>query len=544
MKSEEEKTGMLLILVLSFMLCIFEPFCIYFQNSREFIFDIYTLLPVCLVVWVIVLGLLFLVGLSIRLLVPRVYPYIVYMCFSLFVCLYIQGNYMAGALPLLDGSPVDWSLYKAQNVQSLLLWLGVFALLAIVFFRLKKDRFYKLVRVVSGVMGLVFIVTFTVTGYFNYGFERKPAVAVTDRNLAEYSDNRNVIFLIVDMLDVEYENIVFQKYPEDKEFLKDFTYYDNVVSGYCYTYNSLPFMLSGRWYEGKEKFDVYKEWCYFDSPFMEELKKQGYVLGMYTDELATNEAALQLENTVDIRRSLEHPVAFAGAWMKMVGYKYLPYPLKRYSQVLPVAFTDPFSSVGEEGVWDFYQSNKLFYTKHVTEDLTIDTDGAPRFKFIHIQGAHYPFMINRRLDFDANTTYIDCVEGTNQILKAYLERLKAEGVYDNSMILIMADHGTAGDNPMPMGHQDPVLFIKGFGETHAEMQTDSAPISQADYVDAYFKLLAGSTGDEVFTYKEGDVRERRCLVYQQGQFDEYIQYGHASDLSTFLPTGKSYLPYW
>ena len=133
----------------------------------------------------------------------------------------------------MDGSSVDWSLYATQNVQSLLVWIGVFVLLAILFHLLKKDRFYKLVQVVTGVMGLTFVVTLLVTGYFNYGFDRKPAAAVTDRNLTEYSDSRNVIFLVVDMLDVEYENVVLQKYPEDKEFLKDFTYYDNVVSGYC-----------------------------------------------------------------------------------------------------------------------------------------------------------------------------------------------------------------------------------------------------------------------------------------------------------------------
>ena len=278
------------------------------------------------------------------------------------------------------------------------------------------------------------------------------------------------------------------------------------------------------------------------SPFVQELKKQGYIMGMYTDELAVTKAALQLDNTVDIRRKLEHPVAFAEAWMRLVGYKYLPYPLKRYSQVLPSAFSESFGNAGEADAWDFYESNELFYTKHADQNLKIATDGSPRFKFIHIQGAHYPFLINRALDFDAPGTYMDCVEGTNLILKAYLERLKADGVYDDCMILIMADHGTAGENPIPMGHQDPVLWIKGFGETHSEMQTDSAPISQEDYLDAYFKLLQGKMSDEVFDYKAGDVRERRCLVFQNGRFDEYIQKGQSSDLSTFLPTGKWYLP--
>lgn len=393
-------------------------------------------------------------------------------------------------------------------------------------------------------MLLMFIVTALITGYFNYGFDRKPAIAVTDMNLTEYSDEKNFIILITDMVDVEYENIVLEKYPGDKEGLKDFTYYDNVVSGYCYTDNSLPFILSGKWYEGQEKFDHYKEWCYLESPFINELKKQDYILGMYTDELSATEQALQLDNTVDITRKLERPVDFAKTWIKLVGYKYLPYPLKQFSQVLPSEFEEPFSSeVDNLKVWDFYESNQLFYTINKEEKLTIAEDGRPRFKFIHIKGAHHPYSMDRGLDMNVSSSYVDCVEGTNMILKTYLERLRADGAYDNSVIMILADHGTTSEGcQMPVGHQDPILFIKGIGETHDVMITDSAPISQEDFVSAYFRLLAGEEGNTVFDYKEGDIRERRCLLYQNGRYEEYIQKGYASDLTTFVPSGKTYLP--
>lgn len=45
----------------------------------------------------------------------------------------------------------------------------------------------------------------------------------------------------------------------------------------------------------------------------------------------------------------------------------------------------------------------------------------------------------------------------------------------------------------------------------------------------------------VFEWKEGDVRERRFLEYAPGSekcMTEYIQTGHAQDMTTMVPTGR------
>lgn len=543
LKTEEYYAGVMLSVTAAFMLCVFEPLCIYFLSSSDFIFDVYTLLPVCAVLWIAAAGIGILLYTIFFRIVPKICEYVLYLFFSLYLCMYLQGNYFVGALSLLDGSDIDWSGYTVQYVQSILLWLAVFLATGVAFIKLKRETFYKAVRVTALVMFLIFVITAAVTGYFNYGFDRKPSIAVTDRNVMEYSPDKNFIILVVDQVDVEYENLVLEKYPEDKEFLKDFTYYDNVVAGYCYTENALPFLLGGKWYEGREPFDEYKEWSYLHSPLVSAVKDEGYVRGIYTDELSTSKDSLELDNTADITRRLENPAAFAGAWMKLVGYKYLPYPLKQYSRVLPAEFTEPFTDkVDDLGIWEFYDSNFYFYNMLMNDEMVMAEDGHPRFKFLHIAGAHHPHTINRDVEYVHSASYMDCVEGTDTIIKTYLDRLKKEGVYDNSVIIILSDHGVAEADVSPIGHQDPILFIKGFGETHETMRTDSAPISQEDYVEAFLKLLRGETGDDVFPYKEGDVRERRCLVFQNGRYDEYIQKGHASDLTTFIPTGKWYLP--
>lgn len=42
-----------------------------------------------------------------------------------FLCTYIQGNFMIGNLPHLDGSTVDWAQYSGLRIGSVALWVAV-----------------------------------------------------------------------------------------------------------------------------------------------------------------------------------------------------------------------------------------------------------------------------------------------------------------------------------------------------------------------------------------------------------------------------------
>lgn len=61
------------------------------------------------------------------------------------------------------------------------------------------------------------------------------------------------------------------------------------------------------------------------------------------------------------------------------------------------------------------------------------------------------------------------------MLDAYLQQLKDLGIYDNSTIIITADHGSEARSQM-------IFFMKGKNETHDSMQTTNAPISLNDLV--------------------------------------------------------------
>lgn len=79
--------------------------------------------------------------------------------------------------------------------------------------------------------------------------------------------------------------------------------------------------------------------------------------------------------------------------------------------------------------------------------------------------------------------YRSSLEASLTLTKAYLQKLKEAGVYDNSVIIVMADHGTNGEYYLePMGRQNPILFVKGIGEQHA------FEVSQAPFLMRIYRL--------------------------------------------------------
>ena len=129
------------------------------------------------------------------------------------------------------------------------------------------------------------------------------------------------------------------------------------------------------------------------------------------------------------------------------------------------------------------------------------------------------------------------------MLDLFLSQMKEAGVYDNTAMIIMSDHGSHNDTDLRNMNQNPVLLIKGRGEQHDELTVSYAPVSYDDLQQAYQRLLDGEGSDGVFDWQEGDERSRRFLWHELGKtsfLTEYAQTGSAEDMTTFAPTGTVY----
>ena len=98
-----------LSLVLPFMLFICEPIIMFANNVNDFWFDIKSLLGTSILAFLIVFIFMSILFNIIYFISKKALKIVNVIAFIVFLCTYIQGNYLVGHLPVLDGSPIVWN---------------------------------------------------------------------------------------------------------------------------------------------------------------------------------------------------------------------------------------------------------------------------------------------------------------------------------------------------------------------------------------------------------------------------------------------------
>lgn len=532
--------GAALSAAVSFLLGVFAPLEIYFHNQQEVWFDLYSLIPLAAVLFAAgtLAGCAFYAFLL--LLHPYAYQAGVAAGFVCLACLYVQGNFLAGSLPALDGSEIDWADYRSQTAVSVLLWCIVALAVLLVIKRIHIKKFCHIVQNVSICVTLILGISLVSICFMTKGYEKKEDVIVTTKDEFEMSKDENVIILLMDTVDAGIFDEVIQDNPEYKEVFEDFTYFDNTLGGYPFTTRSIPLILSGEWYENEEPFQDYLNKVYQGAQLFSELEDKGYKMGVYESIVPPRmfEDAQRFENVLTCGSRVTSYVDFAKIQLRLTGFKYAPFGLKRFCTLSLGEFDSVRKVLSEHEGFNWTTFN--FYQSVLNTGFTYTDEKC--FKFIHIEGAHVPFQYDKDVNYiTEDATYEQNVEACITTADAYLQKLKNNGVYDNSVIIIIADHGYNFSEVF--GRQDPILMIKGRGEKH-NMQTSSAPISFDDLQAAYMRLIDGKESTEVFDWNEGDSRNRRYLWMETHlrteHMVEYTQPGRAGDTDAMYKTGREY----
>ena len=533
----EYKYALILSAALSFLVMIFSPLDYYLNNVNDFWFDFSVVLPVVLKLWALMfLGLAALFAVCL-LVFDELYHVVYIGAFAAFACAYIQGNFLAGKLPALDGSAIDWSLYHVQMLQSRYLWslLPLAIILAARFAKMK--RFYKGTGFLSLAVTAMLAVSLVFAGVTNHGFVKKEYRISTDEYMFDMSEEQNFIILMVDALDGREFARVLDEHPEYKEYFEDFTFFPDTAGSYTFTNYAMPQILTGEWMENQTDYQTYVTEAMDHAPLFKDLKNRNYRMGVYETKLLYNSDNIyQFENYINGNVGFGSMHAFLSEEMPLFFFKYAPYQLKRYFIPDLQYFYHTMSLKDDAEI--FSDLNPDFYEKVQNAEIVKTDDKC--FRFIHIEGAHTPFRYNQDVVPipESEGSYEQNVLCSITIMKAYLQLLKDAGVYDDSAIMIMGDHGFNYDNDEYWGRQNPALMIKGMDEKHG-YAVSMIPVSYDDLQTAYSRLLAGKTAEECFDAKEGDSRERRYMHYiREEKITEYMLEGLASDSGSLVPTGR------
>ena len=527
-----------------FMLCFYAPLELYLTNHKEFWFTSGQMLPVLLLMLLAAFLLLVLLLAGARLLGEKAYALLLALGFAAVLAFYVQGNFLVKNLPGLDGTVVDWSAYPAERIKSLAVWAGAIVL-ALLLKKLFGAKTFGNIALV-GCAGLALMLGITVGTLFLTvdEAEKSNLPVATDRDLFTMSEDKNLVVLILDAIDgCEFEKIVYAD-DEYMELFSDFTYYDNTMSGYPYTDCSEVLYLTGSWHEAEMEPTEYVKKAVEASPLFSGLEQQGYNTGLYstTTLLLDGIPAERFANLTTAQPGVRSQSFMAKLMLKMTAVKYAPWDLKFFGYDLLGRQNENKAYGGDDGCEYFDWTNVGFYSRIKDHNPIVTTDEAMA-KIIHLDGAHVPIRYDKYLNITDEATYQSGIEGSIFLFKNYAQRLKEAGVYDNTAIVVMSDHGYARseDENLSTLQQHPILLVKGIGESGDELDVNNAPISYEDLAQALVKLAGGEGGNNIFPWNEGDARERRFLMYEWtdlNYFEEYVQTGQAEDMDTLLPTGR------
>ena len=541
--------GVFISLAISFLIFLYAPIDLYCANISEFWFDFSTLLLTAFgmfTVSMLVLLLIYVIALWVH---PKVYRIALTGGLALFICTYIQGNFMIDRLPPLDGTSIWWGKYDVLRMDTLMLWGIVLTIAIIAAIFLKKEKFENTIMFISGVMALMLLVTVCSTILTSGALTPKVHMHISVENEFQMSEEENFVIFVLDTADSREFTAMLEDHPEYREIFSDFTYYENMMGNYSCTMNAVAYILSGKWFENQEPLDEYLNDVYLNSPLWEELRNRGYRIDLYEDDIRALDDSV-VDNFANVYHTTVSPSSYlelAKEELKLVGFRYAPYDLKRYCETREVYFDELQVSKPDGTTAGTFTENNMDFKVALDENgVTVDQAGKI-FKFIHLEGAHAPFIYGENMDYVPGGDYRQNMEASITLAKNYIQALKESGAYDNTAIIVMADHGYNGqgdetDRDVWM-RPTPMFLVKGKEEQHDTMQISEAPVSYVDLWEAYMRLMDGEKSDALFDWKEGDARERRYFRYSFSEtyhLVEYIQKGHAQNLDTLEPTGREF----
>lgn len=505
--------------VFCFMLFLYEPIMMFLVQQDEFAFGFDMMLKSSfLLFFMSFIFLMVILNLVYFFIKKKKFNYknLTVVMFIVFFCSYIQGNYLAGNLPVLVGAKINWNEYTIDSIISAILWVIVIGIVIVLCKKIKKEKLLNY----FGYAGIVIFIMIS-TSLFITGIQAgkinnsNVIIKATNKNLNEYSSNKNFIIFLLDTVNSKDFYSVVNDNKEFKNLFNDFTYYPDTLSGHPFTGESLPLILTGEFYENKEPIREFSTKAYKESYLFKTLEDKGYDLNLYSPSIRYDDTdALKISNCVDAyeMKSFGTVVSLAKQEIKYSLFKYLPYFLKKYSSIDTLGW-----DIHPEGL-DLYDWSNVTFNNYLNNGVKISDKN--NFKFIHLEGAHEPFHLNKDLK-ESEGSYRSMVEASVTLTSNYINYLKENKLYDNSVIVIIADHGY--NLVHNYGRQNPVLLVKGINEHHGGMTTSNKPISFVDLKDGFLDLINGKKSTQLFANISNN-RVRRHMVDDFGTNKPMVEY--------------------
>ncbi|MHB8094252.1 MAG: sulfatase-like hydrolase/transferase [Candidatus Aminicenantales bacterium] len=560
-------------------LFLFGPFTIFWTNILEFANTSADLALAGLGLALLASLALLLVLTGLKAVGPAFLEKGVSLVFATGFLMWLQGNFLLWPYGPMDGRDIPWAAMKRFGYMDGAVWILVLIAALVLSSAVIK---------IAGKAALLLIVIQLISGAVLFFGQQEPPsfknfyVDATDEFV--FSKRANVILLVLDTFQTDAFDEIIRNSPEVAKPFQGFTYFRNSLGGYTFTELSVALMLTGRYYDNSLPFERWKKAAYESGSIPRVLKADGWQVDLfpkvsyslyYSEDIASNfvrgrpagERRFDVACVYDLSlfRCLPHflkrKIYNNQDWTVRRLYVRQPSKLPKGKDAM-VRWIRPLErrTLKNRELFSpqayLWSQDVKFVDAMIAESRLSDVRGA--FKFYHIGGPHIPLNLNENLGFERMTinrpNYIRFATASLKLTGLFLDHLRRLGIYDNSTIIIVGDHGAGYQGQqfvlqpgMPVEGDDsdivtqssrvaalPLILVKP-PASPGDLKISDQPVSLADIPATVFSAIdlpARNSGPSMFDIDGSQPRERRFLFYS-GR-DIYSYYG---DMSEFTVSG-------
>lgn len=366
------------------------------------------------------------------------------------ILFWIQSSFLVWDYGVLDGSAIDWTEKRSYALIDTTTWIAVIAL-SVALIRFKKSKLVVQAALILWAVQLIPIMFNIVDKQSS--LSDKPNTYSDDamQNIASFSKNKNVLHIVLDAFQADvFEQLIAAQDNSRyyNESFKGFTYYRETMGIFPRTKYSVPAFLAGKVYDnatesgyiesvmkGKTILSVAEQ-----NQFKIDIVADGaYQIGQYKD--------LPHDNILDLNDlpALGRESSEAALLLDLTLFRILPGFLK------PKIYNDQKWTISRIVRGDSEHLNFEYFTNAIFLNVFIDTmtanREAPTYKYIHLFSTHGAKVVNKDCRYAGaayphkRRTYTYMAKCTLDSMAQLINKMKTLGIYDNTLILIHADHG-------------------------------------------------------------------------------------------------------
>ncbi len=428
---------------------LFIPVTIYVGNYGEFKTPIWKILHLYSIPALTLLALFAVVGFLIRGELLRRYTVVLA---ALIVLVWFQGSVVVWDYGLMDGQAIDWSKDSWRGWVDLAAW-STMLLGAIVYYHNIEKPIVQMAYV-AFLIQLVFF-SCNVIELGDRLFSKSVASNSNDSlsEIHKFSTEKNVLHIVLDGFQSDvFEELITSKAigGQYRSALKGFVFYNETMGVFPYTRFSVPAFLSGKIYKNnitKDEFvmstikgDTILNAAYM-SGYEVDLVAEEYWIDEYKKGLHTN--AYTIPNNYHVS---DKAFAIGNSFklFDLVLFRMAPHYLKREIYNNQSWLIYPLMIDAEYMQFWFFSHSA--FADGLTRNMTVERT-SPVYKYLHLQTTHAPMVVNKDCSYAGGVLPRNRLTVTVQskcaldVIVRLFEGMKQKGIYDDTLIILMADHG-------------------------------------------------------------------------------------------------------